>query len=69
MALLEINNLWVEVENKPILKNISVHIEEKETYMVFGRNGSGKSTLLNTIIGIPGYNITDGEILLEEYNG
>ncbi len=68
MALLEINNLWVEVDNKPILKNISVHIEEKETYMVFGRNGSGKSTLLNAIIGLPGYDITNGEILFEGKN-
>ena len=68
MALLEINNLWVEVENKPILKNISLHIEEKETYIMFGPNGSGKSTLLNAIIGIPGYNITNGEILFEGKN-
>ncbi|MHA1376968.1 MAG: ABC transporter ATP-binding protein [Candidatus Helarchaeota archaeon] len=68
MAPLEINNLWVEVENKPILKNISLHIGEKEAYVMFGPNGSGKSTLLNAIIGLPGYNVTKGEIIFNGKN-
>lgn len=68
MALLEINDLRVEVENKPILKNISLHIEENESYVMFGPNGSGKSTLLNAIMGLPGYLVTNGEIIFNGTN-
>ena len=35
---------------------------------MFGPNGSGKSTLLNAIIGLPGYKISNGEILFENKN-
>lgn len=68
MALLEINNLWVQVENEPIIKNLSLHLEKYETYVMFGPNGSGKSTLLNAIIGLPGYKITNGSILFDGKN-
>jgi len=65
LSLLEINNLYVEVDDKPILKNISLHIKKSEAYVMFGPNGSGKSTLLNAIIGLPGYTITKGEIIFD----
>ncbi len=65
---LEVNDLSVEVDNKQILKDMSLHLDRNETYVMFGPNGSGKSTLLNSIMGLPGYKITRGEITFDGKN-
>ncbi|PRY56298.1 energy-coupling factor transport system ATP-binding protein [Knoellia remsis] len=36
----------------PVLRDVSVHVEEGELALVVGRTGSGKSTLLGTMTGI-----------------
>ena len=64
--MLEISNLHVEVESKEILKGVDLSIPEHQVHALFGPNGSGKSVLISTIMGYPGYQITEGEIL---YNG
>ena len=66
MALLEIRNLHVKVENKPILNGVNLNIEPGEIHAIMGPNGSGKSTLSYVLSGRDGYQITDGEII---YNG
>ncbi len=66
MALLEIRNLHVKVENKPILNGVNLKIEPGEIHAIMGPNGSGKSTLSYVLSGRDGYQITDGEII---YNG
>ncbi|MEN3039751.1 MAG: ABC transporter ATP-binding protein, partial [Candidatus Kryptonium sp.] len=38
--LLEIRDLWVEVEGREVLKGISLSIPQGETHIIFGRNGS-----------------------------
>lgn len=63
--LLEVRNIFVEVEGKEILKGINLKIPKGETHVLFGPNGCGKSTLVLAIMGAPGYKITDGEILFE----
>ncbi|GAX87187.1 Fe-S cluster assembly ATP-binding protein [Lebetimonas natsushimae] len=63
--LLEIKDLWVNINDKPILKGINLSIAKGESHVIFGRNGSGKSTLLGSIIGLPHLKIVKGDILFK----
>lgn len=65
MALLEIKDLHVSVEEKEILKGLSLSIEENEIHALMGPNGNGKSTLLAAIMGNPKYTVTQGSILFK----
>ena len=49
--MLEIEDLWVNIEEKEVLKGINLEVPTGETHILFGRNGSGKSTLLMAIMG------------------
>lgn len=63
--LLEVKDLWVEVEGKEVLKGISLNIPLSETHIIFGRNGSGKTTLLMTLMGFPNYRVRHGQIIFK----
>lgn len=65
-AALEIRNLHVSVDDKPILKGVNLVVKEGEVHALMGPNGSGKSTLSNTIMGHPAYEVTTGQII---FNG
>ena len=62
MDTLEIVNLHVSVEGNEILKGVNLSVPKGEVHALMGPNGSGKSTLANTLMGHPGYQITDGDI-------
>ena len=62
MALLEIKDLCVSVDDSQILKNITLSIGKGETHVLMGPNGAGKSTLGNALMGNPAYEITNGSI-------
>ena len=66
--LLEIKNLHASVEDTEILNGIDLEIGVGEVHAIMGPNGSGKSTLANVIAGMPGYTVTDGEIIYEGVN-
>ena len=66
--ILEIKNLHVEIEGKPILRGVDLKIERGQTHALMGPNGSGKSTLGLVIMGHPNYEPTEGEILLNGEN-
>jgi Fe-S cluster assembly ATP-binding protein len=64
-AALEIRNLHVNIDDKPILKGVNLIVQEGEVHALMGPNGSGKSTLSNTIMGHPAYQVTAGQIIFE----
>lgn len=46
MRILEINNLKKSFDNKEVIKDISLYVDEGEVISIIGPSGSGKSTLL-----------------------
>ena len=59
---LQIDNLHVAVEGKPILKGLTLTVNQGEIHAIMGPNGSGKSTLANALMGHPKYQVTDGSV-------
>ncbi len=64
--MLEIKHLSVSVGGKKILHDVNLTIQTGETHVLFGPNGSGKTTLLMTIMGFPNYQVTEGNIMLND---
>ncbi|MEA2933926.1 MAG: Fe-S cluster assembly ATP-binding protein [Variibacter sp.] len=65
MPLLEIKNLHAEVGGKQILNGLSLTVEKGQVAAIMGPNGSGKSTLAYVLAGRAGYDVTEGDILLD----
>jgi len=60
--LISIKNLFVFVEDKKILDNFNLDINNQEIHAIMGPNGSGKSTLAYSIMGHPKYRVSSGKI-------
>ncbi len=65
VAALEIRNLHVSVEGRPILKGVNLTIKQGEIHALMGPNGSGKSTLANVLMGNPLYTVEAGQIIFD----
>ena len=64
--MLEIIDLHANIEDKKILKGLTLKINKGEVHSIMGPNGSGKSTLASILAGKEDYEITKGDIL---FNG
>ncbi len=65
MPELTIKNLYVSIEDTPIIKGLNLTMHKGEVHAIMGPNGTGKSTLAYAVMGHPSYEITDGDILLD----
>jgi Fe-S cluster assembly ATP-binding protein len=63
---LSIKNLSVSIEDKKILNNFSLEMNEGEVHAIMGPNGCGKSTLSNVLAGKEDYEILSGEIIFKD---
>jgi Fe-S cluster assembly ATP-binding protein len=60
--VLEIRNLKVNVDGKPILQGINLEVKAGEIHAVMGPNGSGKSTLAQVLAGREQFEVVEGEV-------
>jgi Fe-S cluster assembly ATP-binding protein len=68
MSDLEIRNLHVSAGDKQILRGLDLSVGKGQVHALMGPNGSGKSTLANVIMGHPGLEVTEGEIIFKGEN-
>jgi Fe-S cluster assembly ATP-binding protein len=66
--MLEIKNLHVSIGERKILEGLNLTVHDGEVAAIMGPNGTGKSTLSYVISGREGYEVTQGEILLDGEN-
>ncbi len=64
---IELRNVTFSYDaHKPILKDVSFHVDAGEVFGIVGRSGSGKSTLVNLISRL--YDAEEGEVLVDGIN-
>ena len=64
--MLSIKNLKVKVNEKVVLNNFNLDIQDGSIHVIMGPNGIGKSTLSRVIMGDNNYQVLDGNII---FNG
>ena len=60
--LLEIEKLNASINNKQIIKDFNLTVNENEIHVIMGPNGCGKSTLSKVLAGHPSYEIISGNV-------
>jgi Fe-S cluster assembly ATP-binding protein len=68
MSELNIRDLHVSVEGKPILKGVNLTVNQGEVHALMGPNGTGKSTLAYTLMGHPNFEVNKGEAWFKGQN-
>ncbi|MGM0501002.1 MAG: ATP-binding cassette domain-containing protein [Bacillota bacterium] len=64
--LLDIKNLDLVLDNKKILNDVSVEVNQGQVYAVIGPNGCGKSSLAYTLMGLEGYSVSNGQVFFKD---
>lgn len=65
---LSIKNLRVSIDDKLILKDLSLEVKLGEIHAIMGPNGSGKSTMAYALAGHPKYEVEGGEVWMDGVN-
>ncbi len=60
--MLQIKDVSVKADNKEILHDFNLNINDGEIHALMGPNGVGKSTICRALLKDPNYEITSGEI-------
>jgi Fe-S cluster assembly ATP-binding protein len=60
--MLKIEDLWVSIDGRQILKGVNFTMDYGEINVLFGPNGAGKTTFMMTLMGFPKYRIDKGKI-------
>ncbi|MEW6054898.1 MAG: ABC transporter ATP-binding protein [Nitrospirota bacterium] len=60
--MLMVQDLWVSVGDRQVLKGVNFSMNYGEINMLFGPNGAGKTTFMMTLMGFPKYKIEQGRI-------
>lgn len=63
--MLKIENLHASVEDKNILKGLSIEVKPGEVHAIMGPNGAGKSTMGYVLSGREGYEVESGSATLD----
>ncbi|MBE0666679.1 MAG: ATP-binding cassette domain-containing protein, partial [Bacteroidales bacterium] len=66
--MLQIIDLKASIDNKEILKGLSLEVKPGEIHAIMGPNGSGKSTLASVLTGHGIAKVTGGSVLFEGRN-
>jgi Fe-S cluster assembly ATP-binding protein len=66
--MLSINNLRVSIGETEIIKGLSLQVPAGQVHAIMGPNGAGKSTLSYTLAGRSGYEVTEGDAILDGEN-
>ena len=66
--MLNIENLHAKIDDKTILKGLSLSLKKGEVHAIMGPNGSGKSTLGNVLSGRDGYEVSEGSVTFKDQN-
>src|ERR1700748_488840 len=66
MSSLKIQDLHVRIGEKEIIRGLTLEVPKGEVHAIMGPNGSGKSTLSKATGGPPDYQVTSGDVLLDD---
>ncbi len=61
--MLELKNISASIDEKIVIKNLSLEVKLGETHVIMGPNGAGKSSFSRIVMGDPRYKTTYGEVV------
>jgi len=63
--VIELKNITLSKLNKRIIDDVNISLERGKIYTIMGTNGSGKTTLANILMGLSGYEVDSGSVVID----